>query len=65
MVFLGDKLGEQVAHLLLEVELENLLDHDGEVPLYCRHLLLNSVNLVCGLIDDDSLLFHLEQHSVL
>ena len=65
MVFLGDKLSEQVAHLLLEVELENLLDHDGEVPLYSRHLLLNSVNLVCCLIDDNSLLFHLEQHSVL
>ena len=65
MVLLRDELREQVTHPLLEVELEDLLDHNGEVPLDGRYLLLNSVDLVRCLIDDNSLLFHLEQHSVL
>ena len=65
MVFLGDKLGEQVTHLLLEVELEDFLDHNWEVPLDSCYLLLNSVDLVRRVVDDDSLLVHLEQHSVL
>ena len=65
MVLLGDEAREQVTHLLLEVVLEDLLDHDGEVLLNSCYLLLNLVDLVRCLINDDSLLFHLEQHSVL
>ena len=65
MVLLGDEACEQVTHLLLEVVLEDLLDHDGEVLLNSCYLLLNLVDLVRCLINDDPLLFHLEQHSVL
>ena len=65
VVLLRDERREQVTHLLLEVELEDLLYHNGEVPLDSCYLLLNSVNFVRCLVDDDSLLFHLDQHSVL
>ena len=65
VVLLGDEAREQVTHLLLEVVLEDLLDHNGKVPLDSGHLLLYSVDLVGCLVDDDPLLFHLDQPSVL
>ena len=49
-VFLGDELSEQVGDFLVEVVLEDLLDHHGQVLLDRQHLRLQKVRLVRRLV---------------
>ena len=64
-VFFGDELAEQVGDLLVEVVLENLLNHHRQVLLNRQHLRLQKVRLVRGLVEDEALLLDLAEHLLL